>query len=320
MVIHCEWCDQGESVMRRKSSLYISCMAAGMAAALPMLLANTGHAQGLAQGAAVTGLNLIRAEIPGDNGTEVFTRQADGRWTQFGGRGELRFVFEEVSRTATSVFLFDRSRNFTMEIDISDRTMSFRDAAGNRAVFARVTAIYGAPGSSYSAPPRNMPAPMPSAAPAPAPFVPAATRPAAAPPPSGASDDEFDPFADPGEADAGAGSSADPGAVSAPVTTAQPRTNRDIITGAAATRPAFTQPGGGGAATPARSNKFDGPWVADTEMFKRSGDGLESAITWTFREGLWINAAPDGSIDIHFDANPAGSITLAKVGEGQYAG
>ncbi len=270
--------------MTRKYLFLLSCVAIGGAAigitATPLM----------AQSQQVTGFNLMRADIAGDNGTEIFTKMANGEWVQYGGRGEVRFRFVEIGRDATSVYLHDLSRDFKIQLDVSDRTMSFRKEDGQKAVFATMIAMASTPAQSGTAS-RSVPSAQPVAASQPT-------------PPANA--DDFNPFADP----------ADP-----QPTATTPMTNRQIITNAAS-RPAFldNRQGAGSTTAASTSAPFDGPWVAEGKIATELGDGIKSAVEWHFREALWINTAADGSITINFDVNPGNPVTLAKTGEGEYSG
>lgn len=278
--------------MKRKSLLLLSCVSLGASFLVP------ATAPLMAQSVQVTGYNLTRVEIPGDNGTEVFTKLANGEWVQIGGRGEVRFRFVETGRDATSVYLHDLARDFKMQIDISDRSLSFRNANGEKAVFATMSAMSATPVQPNAA---SLPPPKPVITPQ------QQTQPAV-------DDGEYNPFADPAEPATTPSQST--------TTAAKPASNLDIITNAANNRPAFTQrDSGGGAAAAANSGSpFDGQWVAEGKIAEEQGNGITTAISWTFREALWITTAADGSMTIHFDANPAGSATLNKTGENRYSG
>lgn len=275
--------------MHRKAILSAGCMAV---ATVSLGAAATAV---LAQDQVVNGINVTRVEIPGDNGTEVFSKMPNGEWVQFGGRGEVRFHFDEIGRDATSVYLHDRARDFKIQLDVSDRTLSFRDANGKKAVFATMTSYTAVPVLPAVSVPRPTPTPTVH-------------------PPAGGNDgdDDFDPYKLPGGATSPAADN-----------NFSPKSNADIIANAATRRPEFTRTGDVAASATAvtKGPLFDGPWVAEGVIAKENGDGIKSAVSWTLREALWITTGADDALTVHFDANPAGSVTLRKVGEkNEYAG
>lgn len=270
--------------MTRKYLFLLSCVAIGGATigitATPLM----------AQSQQVTGFNLMRADIAGDNGTEIFTKMANGEWVQYGGRGEVRFRFVEIGRDATSVYLHDLSRDFKIQLDVSDRTMSFRKEDGQKAVFATMIAMASTPAQSGTSS-RSVPSAQPVAASQPT-------------PPDTA--DDFNPFADPAD----------------PQPTATTATANKQTIANATSRPSFldNRNGTGTSATQNTGAPFDGPWVAQGKAAVKLGNGVTSAIEWHFPEALWIKTATDGSITINFDQNPNNPITLTKTGEGEYSG
>jgi hypothetical protein len=230
-----------------------------------------------AQGQPVTGFNLGRAEIPGDNGTEVFNKMPDGSWVQIGGRGEVRTRFEELSRDANSVFLYDRSRNFRMQIDLSDQTMSFRDPSGNRAVFARMTAVYAIPPASSMQSGQTQATQTPRQT-----QVQAQQMAASASPTDAVNDANFDPFRDPAT-----NNSPTSTALVAATQTQFPRTQAPTLPEAMANRlRSNTQSGPGtpqvqgGATTPGLPD-FTGIWVDNRGSTPRRATLAESRLGTT---------------------------------------
>lgn len=310
--------------MPHKTLLMLGCMM--LAAISPIGLIAPLAAQASEE---VKGTNVTRITFgPG----AVMSQVGPGQWQEYDPSGRPNFRFEERSRDEWSVYLYDASRNMRVQVDLFTRTVAMVDEVGTRTVFAQITGSSAAPVTfaqrsdpfaARPAPPMQptqpsyaptQPAQMPVAPPTRPPFTTPAPAPAASPATPSA-DDEFDPFADP--ADTGAARTQTP-TQTLTTPTRTPATGRDVIT-AAANRPSFTVPGGTSAAANQALN-FDGPWVAQDKIAESRGDGLSEAVTWTFRDALWITTAPDGSIMIHFDANPAGSLTLAKIAENQYSG
>lgn len=273
-------------------------LAAVMVCTLPTTL--------IAQGAPVSGLNVNRVEIMGENGVEVFTPTPSGEWVQLGARGEVRFRFDEAGRDATSVYLYDRSRDFRIQLDVSDRTLSFRAPDGRKAVFATMMAFSVGPATVAVA---SRPAATPTSAPTATPAVPAFTP---APADAALEDDlDFDPFADP---------AAKGGAAGGP-------TGGATVVGAARSpnAPPFVNAGGNAsvrsaaAAPVAAGGQFDGPWIESNKPPEQRGDGVTGPVTWILPEAILIRSAGD-VLSIHFDANPSGSITLNKTGENAFSG
>lgn len=296
----------GGMAMTRKAWLLMNCMALGTALIAP------AAAPVAAQEAGVNGTNVARVEF---NEGRVLQKAAASVWVEYDPAGNAAFRFEERGRDEWSVYLYDPSRNMRLAVDLHTRQLSIDLASGERQVIGTITGASVSPRTAARPPvqPRQMPTPTPPPAyqaPQQQPAftrsaTPASTAAAAAAP----VDDDFNPFADPAQS----------GAVQTNGTAVTPRTTpRDVITAAA--QPAFTR-GAAGASGPAAAAavSFDGPWVADTKLAQSSGDGIADAVTWTMREALWITST-DNAITIHFDANPAGSVTLMKVGDSQYQG
>lgn len=290
-----------EAVMRLNKTLFLGCTAFALLAVMPAI----GPA--LAQSAEVTGYTVDRAEVSFGNDTGSFVRNADGQWVQLSAKGQVLFRFEEAGRDATSLFLFDRSRNFRMQLDLGDSTLSFRDAANQKAVFATITSAYAAAPSGGS----NR---------APSQTTSSATQ-TKQPTPNQQDDANFNPFAD----------DTAPGNAATTTPSQTTRNPRDAIN-AAGGRPAFTQTGGagggaggGGTTSTAKASalSFDGPWVADGEIATETGDGIATGVTWRFPEAIWIQTEADGSLTIDFDAVPPAaptSVSLSKTADNQYAG
>jgi MAC/Perforin domain len=269
--------------MTRKSLLLLSCMTLTLSPATPIL------APLMAQSGQVTGLNVMRIEFGAENPKPVMAKVAPQTWVEYRSNGEVAFRFDELARTATTVDLLDRSRNFQIRIDLSDNTLSFKDANGNKAVFNTITAAFSTPATNGSRPVEPMSKPTQTTMSNQA----------------DADDVDFDPFADPNAKQATTQSSSQ-----------KPLDNKTIITNAANKQPAFTQK----ETTASKTLSFDGPWVEDGVQPKKNGDGVTTAITWTVAETIYISSAADDTLTIYFDKRPADVITLRKSGENQYTG
>lgn len=307
--------------MTRKAWLLLNCMALGTAALSPAAFPAAAQQQ------AVNGTNVTRIEFGNENPKAVMAMTSPGQWQEYAADGRPNFSFIETGRDEWSVYLIDQRRNLRVQMDLFTRQLSIIEANGNGLVFGTITASSSSPQMAARQPdPAPFLSGQPSAQFDPQPAAPSAvpqttrapasapTRPAFTAPADPAADsDDFDPFADPGQSSP---------AQQPVVKTASPQSGRDIIS-AAAKRPEFTRgddTGGTGAPTAIASGpSFEGQWLAEGKIAQDSGDGLSNAVTWTFREALWITQA-EGSIAIHFDANPSGSITLNKVGDDQYSG
>lgn len=290
----------GGMVMTRKAWLLLNCMTLSAALIAP------ATAPVAAQEAGVNGTNVARVEF---NQGRVIQKAAAGVWVEYDPAGHAAFRFEERGRDEWSVYLYDPSRNMRLAVDLHTRTLSIDLASGERQVIGTITGASVSPRTVARQPvqPQQMPTPTPPPVYQAPPQQPAFTRPTAPASTAAPVDDDFNPFADP----------AQPGAQTATTATPPRTTPRDVITAAA--QPAFTRGGTGASSAPAAALSFDGPWVADTKLAQSSGDGIADAVTWTMREALWITST-DSAITIHFDANPAGSVTLMKVGDSRYQG
>ncbi|WDA42837.1 MAC/perforin domain-containing protein [Erythrobacter sp. BLCC-B19] len=290
----------GGLVMTRKAWLLLNCMTLSAALIAP------AAAPVAAQEAGVNGTNVARVEF---NQGRVIQKAAAKVWVEYDPAGNAAFRFEERGRDEWSVYLYDPSRNMRLAVDLHTRTLSIDLASGERQVIGTITGASVTPRTAARQPaqPQQMPTPTPPPVYQAPPQQPAFTRPAAPASTAAPVDDDFNPFADP----------AQPGAQTATTTTPPRTTPRDVITAAA--QPAFTRGAAGTSGPAAAALSFDGPWVADTKLAQSSGDGIADAVTWTMREALWITST-DSAITIHFDANPAGSVTLMKVADSQYQG
>lgn len=110
-------------------------------------------------------------------------------------------------------------------------------------------------------------------------------------------DADFNPFADPAQ-DAQTASSAPKTAV-----TTGPQTPRDIVTTAAGLKPAFLNKQAG-AAKVAAPLDLSGPWATNEKLAQFNGDGVQSAITWKFRDTIWVNMTGPDRFSMYFDDNP----------------
>lgn len=285
--------------MARKAWLLLNCMTLSAAALAP------AAGPVLAQEAGVNGTNVARVEF---NQGSVIQKAAAKVWVEYDPAGNAINRFEERSRDEWSVYLYDPSRNMRLAVDLHRRELIIVGENGDTSVMGMITGASVSPRTAA-----RQPAPPPAYQPPPQ--QPAFTQPTA-PASTAVADDDFNPFADPAQSGAGQTSGAQTG------TATTPRTPRDVITAAA--QPAFTRhdtaAGGPGFAQAAAAPSFEGPWVAAEEkVATEKGDGITEAVTWNMREALWITTT-DGGITIHFDANPAGSVTLAKVSDTQYSG
>ncbi len=307
--------------MTRKAWLLLNCMTLSAVALAP------AAAPVAAQEAGVNGTNVARVEF---NQGSVIQKAAANVWVEYDPAGNAINRYEERSRDEWSVYLYDPSRNLRLAVDLHRRELIIVGDNGDTPIMGTITGASVTPRTAarQPAPQAARPQPAPPAAQQawtptptttppyqPSPQQPAFTRPAA-PASAAAAEDDFDPFADPAQSGAGQTSGAQTG------TATTPRTPRDVITAEA--QPAFTRrdtaAGGPGFAQAAAAPSFEGPWVAAEEkVATEKGDGITEAVTWNMRESLWITTT-DGAITIHFDANPAGSVTLAKVSDTQYSG
>ncbi len=290
--------------MTRIARLLLNCATAGIVLVSPL----AGPV--LAQEQVVNGLNAARVEF---NQGSVIESAAPGVWQEYDPQGRPNFRFEERGRDDWSIYLYDPSRNMQVQIDLHTRQLLMVLPNGERPAFGTITGASGTPKMAAHQP---APSPRQSLQNQSAHTVPAAPSAAPAAPKTVAQDDEFNPFADPAQSGPASASPAQTTAGSAP----NPRSPRDVIA-AAAGQPAFTRgaPAAGSAASGSASSIFDGPWVANTKVADSRGDGIASAVTWNMREAIWITST-DSAITIHFDANPVGSLTLAKVSDTQYSG
>ena len=109
-----------------------------------------------------------------------------------------------------------------------------------------------------------------------------------------ANDADFNPFADP---------AADGQAASSQPATG-PQTPKDIVTTAAGVKPAFLNKQSGAAKAVAAEQDFSGPWTTNEKLAQFSGNGVDSAITWKFRDPIWINMTGPDQFSMYFDDNP----------------
>ncbi len=311
--------------MTRKAWLLLNCMTLGAAALAPAAVPVA------AQEAGVNGTNVARVEF---NQGSVLQKAAANVWVEYDPAGNAINRFEERSRDEWSVYLYDPSRNLRLAVDLHRRELIIVGDNGDTPIMGAITGASVTPRAAARQPaPQPAPRPQPQSQPQqawtptpppppayqPPPQQPAFSRPTA-PASTAAADDDFDPFADPGQPGAGQTTGAQTTSGGAAST---PRTPRDVITAAA--QPAFTRrdtaAGSPGFAQTVAAPAFDGPWVAAEEkVATESGNGITEAVTWKMRDALWITTATDGAITIHFDANPAGSLTLAKVSDTEFSG
>lgn len=307
--------------MTCKAWLLLSCMAVGAGALIPAATPLAAQEQG------VNGTNVSRVEF---NQGSVIQKVAPKVWMEYDPAGNPTNRFEERSRDEWSVYLYDPSRNLRLAVDMHRRELIIVGDNGDLPVMGTITGasvtpkmaarqpapqpVSPAPQTAWTPSPQPAPIAQPPATPA---FVQAPrtpVQPAFTAQADPADDADFDPYAAPAQTSA---------APQQPTfTTSAPKTNRDIITAAA--QPAFTRRDGGASgnaanAVPDASIRVDGPWIAIAKDPVKSGNGVTTALTWEMPESVWITEAQDGSITIHFDKNPAGSITLQKVGELQYS-
>lgn len=301
----------GGMVMTRKASLLLNCMTLSAALLAP------GAVPVAAQEAGVNGTNVARVEF---NQGSVIQKAAAKVWVEYDPAGNAINRYEERSRDEWSVYLYDPSRNMRLAVDLHRRELIIVGENGDTSVMATISGASVTPRTAArqpAAPQARTPTPTPSPVYQPAPQQPAFTRPTD-PASAAAADDDFNPFADPGQPSTGQTG----GAQSTGGGASSSRSPRDVITAAA--QPAFTRrdtaAGGPAFGQAAAAPSFEGPWVAaQDKVATENGDGITEAVTWTMREALWITSA-EGSISIHFDANPGGSVTLAKVSDTQYSG
>ena len=272
--------------MTRKSLLLLSCMTLAISPATPIL------APLMAQSGQVNGLNLMRIEFGTENPKPVMANVAPRTWVEYRSNGEVAFRFDEIARTATTVDLLDRSRNFQIRIDLGDNTLSFKDANGNKAVFNTISAAFSTPAANGSRPVEPVSKPTQTAM-------------------SNQAEDEdanHDPYADPNAKQTITQSSSQ-----------KPLDNKAIITNAANTvneQPGFTKK----ETAASKTLSFDGPWVEDGVQPQKNGDGVTTAITWTVAETIYIASAADDTLTLYFDKRPADVVSMRKTGENQYAG
>ncbi len=300
--------------MARKAWLLLNCMTLCAAALVLQPVPIAAQEQG------VNGTNVARVEF---NQGAVLQKAAPGVWVEYDSTGRQTKRFVERGRDEWSVYLYDPSRDMQVQIDLYVRQLLIVLPGGERQAFGAVTRASVTPQLAA-----RQPAPEPVAQPFPTvqstPQQPAFTSPqtpasAAEPAASGQADDDFNPFAEPAT---GASTPATSGQTFTQSGTT-PRTPREVI--AAAAQPGFTrrdaaETGGAASVAAAAAPLFDGPWVANTKIAESTGDGISDAVSWKFREALWIDTSEDGSIAIHFDADPSRSITLGKVAENRYSG
>lgn len=285
--------------MRSFANQKMALLLCGAALGLTIYAASNSAANAQAQ--TVDGRNVASISFDGTTGTETIASTGDKRWDHVDGRGQLIASLNEIQRDDWSVYLQNAARDTIFQIDLFTGKVTTNSSAAGRRELGTIAS------RSMQAGPRQTAMSAATPSPAPTPRVTPTPTPAPTPAP-GTGDADFDPFADP----------SDP-ADTAATPSSEPRDNRSIITSAANKQPAFTQRVNdtvSAAAKPA----FNGQWIAEGKEAESSGNGIDSAITWAFPEALWINTATDRSISIHFDANPNGSITLTKVGEGQFSG
>jgi hypothetical protein len=290
--------------MARKAWLLLNCLTLSAAALGPVAFLAA------AQQPAVNGTNVTRVEFASNNSAMAMVMTSPGQWREYTSDGRPDATFIETGRDEWSVYLVDQNRALRVQMDLFTRQLSIVDANGNRQVRGTITASSAVPQQAVRQPAAPVTTSQPAQRATTARIPPTYT----APVDPAADRDDFDPFAAPGQSS--------PVVQQPAAGTVTPQSGRAIVT-AAAQRPLFTQTNDtgdtGAPTTMASGQPFEGQWVVDGQIAQKSGDGLNSAVTWTFREALWITQA-EGSIAIHFDANPAGSITLTKVGQDQYSG
>ena len=278
--------------MTRKTLLLLGCMALTAPYLAPAL------SPAMAQSQTGLGFDVTKVEVSVDGQAETFRNVQKLQWERSDSSGQIIARYSEAGRDEWSVYLSDTTDpKLFVQLDLFTKKVIQQPRGGATVQIGTVVANSTAPLTSAPAGRGAISS------------LPVVSQKAAQAPATPATADDFDPFADPADP------APDPGSV------VTPKTNRDIIN-AASQRPAFTQrnDGSGQVAAATKGPSFDGQWVAEGEIAKEKGDGVSTAVTWTFREALWITTAPDDTMTIHFDARPTGSITLRKAGEGQYSG
>ncbi|HYC49088.1 MAG TPA: hypothetical protein VED01_26725 [Burkholderiales bacterium] len=142
--------------------------------------------------ALVNGRNATAVDI-GQGGRKLGElRQVSARqWVETNAAGAATFRFEETQRDEWSVYLVDRTRNVTLQLDLHTRKVMYSDAGSpRRAIYDILAASAQPPAAATAQPgissPVSAPRPPVQAAPQPAPAAsppPVSRAPAAAPPP-----------------------------------------------------------------------------------------------------------------------------------------
>ena len=130
--------------------------------------------------AGVNGRNATAVDI-GQAGKKLGEYRQTGpkQWAEINAAGAVAFRFEETNRDEWSVYLVDRARNVTIQLDLFTRKVMYGDAGSQRRPIYDVLAARAQPGAVAAAP---APAPAPITAP-PAP-VPGSAPPASKPAPA----------------------------------------------------------------------------------------------------------------------------------------
>ena len=115
--------------------------------------------------AAVNGRNATAVDI-GQAGRKLgeFRQTGPKQWVEINASGAATFRFEETNRDEGSVYLVDRSRNVTIQLDLHTRKVMYGDAGSPRRPLYDILAARSQPSAVVSAP---APSPTPGIAPAP---------------------------------------------------------------------------------------------------------------------------------------------------------
>lgn len=81
------------------------------------------------------GFTISRAGFPGG----TFVMKTNGRWQQTGPNGKVHYGYQETGRDRQAIYLHDRSRNVSVQLDLKHNRILFGIGNGPKAEMAKIT-------------------------------------------------------------------------------------------------------------------------------------------------------------------------------------